>query len=118
MGMKKILYAEDEYTSRSILKAYMDKAGAECKFAADGETALNLFNQEKFDLVILDQYMPLMSGHEIAAIIRKSNSTIPIIAITSDDREVEKLKDAGVTECFIKPLHKENYLYIIEKYLM
>ncbi|MEM5947046.1 response regulator [Spirochaetia bacterium 38H-sp] len=115
--MKKILYAEDEFTSRSILEAYMTKAGAKCCFATDGEAALKLFGENSFDLVILDQYMPIMSGDKVAAIIRESGSDIPILAITSDEGEIEKLKKAGITECFIKPLHKEDYLYIIEKYL-
>lgn len=115
--MSRILYAEDEYTNRKLLEIRLSQVGIGCDLAKDGNDALAKYREGSYDLIILDQYMPGLNGDQVAAEIRKDNKTIPLIAITSDDGETEKLKKAGFNEIFIKPLRGHAYLERIQSYL-
>ncbi len=117
MNKKKILYAEDEYTNRKLMEIKLNSQNISCDLAQDGVTAIELYNKNRYDLVILDQYMPGLNGSEIAKKIRKNNTKIPLIAITSDNEAFEELKMAGFNEIFIKPLRGLNYIEIIKSYL-
>ena len=114
---KTVLYAEDEFTNRKLLQIKLKNLGVTCDLAQDGVQAFEMYEQNPYSLVILDQYMPGMNGDEVARKIREKNREIPLIAITSDDREVEKLKKAGFNEIFIKPLRGNSYINIIYSYL-
>ena len=71
--------------------------------------------KNKYDLVVLDQYMPNMDGTEVAQCIRKLSDSIPMVAITSDDDGIlkESFFDSGFNEVLIKPLHGDEVLEII-----
>ncbi len=114
---KKVLYAEDEFTNRKLLQIKLKNLGVECDLAQDGTQAFEMYEKNTYSLVILDQYMPGMNGDEVAKKIRTENKNIPLIAITSDDREVENLKSAGFNEIFIKPLRGNSYINVINYYL-
>jgi CheY-like chemotaxis protein len=114
---KRVLYAEDEFTNRKLLEIGLKREGVLCDLALNGQEALDLFHQKSYDLVILDHYMPVMSGKEAAIAIRKIDSNVPILAITSDDEEIPTLKAAGCNEILIKPLHGPGYMKRIMNYL-
>ena len=114
---KRVLYAEDEFTNRKLLQIKLKNLGVECDLAQDGIQAFEMYEQNEYELVILDQYMPGMNGDEVAKKIRSADPKIPLIAITSDDREVDNLKSAGFNEIFIKPLRGNSYINVINYYL-
>lgn len=114
---KRVLYAEDEFTNRKLLQIKLKNLGVQCDLAQDGKQAFQMFEQNTYELIILDQYMPGMNGDEVAKKIRAVNDSIPLIAITSDDREVENLKASGFNEIFIKPLRGNSYINVINHYL-
>ena len=114
---KKVLYAEDEITSRKILKISLNKNGIECDLAENGKTAIEMCQNNHYDLVILDQYMPGLNGDAIAKKIKAFKPDLPLIAITSDDELVGYLKNSGFIEVIIKPIYKHNFLFKIKKYL-
>lgn len=114
---KRVLYAEDEFTNRKIIEIRLRSEGIDCDLAEDGREALELFRRNHYDLVILDNYMPNLNGEEVARAIRLENSSIPIIAITSDDEESSSLRSAGFDEILIKPLHGPAYMQRILKHL-
>ncbi len=115
--MKKVLYAEDEYTNRKLIELLLDKRGVQCDIAEDGLTAFEMFKQNKYALVLLDQYMPGLLGSDVARKIREEGSTVPLIAITSDDSQLPVLEEAGFNKVFIKPLRGVDYLKTIMSYL-
>ncbi len=117
MADYQVLYAEDEFTNRKLLEIQLGKSGISCDLASDGTTALHKFLENNYQVIILDQYMPGMNGDVLAGRIREVNATIPLIAITSDDAEIDKLKKAGFCEVFIKPLRNKDYIEVIQKYL-
>ena len=116
-GPKKVLYAEDEYTNRKLIQIHLEKEGIDCVLASDGHEALIKFEDGHFDMVILDYYMPEMNGDQVAIAIRHENREIPIIVITSDDRETEYLRSCGVNEIIIKPLQGYEPIRKILDYL-
>jgi CheY-like chemotaxis protein len=115
--MKKVLYAEDEYTNRKLIELLLDERGVRCDLAEDGCMALEMFKQNDYSLVLLDQFMPGLLGSEVAKKIREEGSTVPLIAITSDDSQIPLLKEAGFEKVFIKPLRGADYLETIMSYL-
>lgn len=117
MSEKKVLYGEDEFTNRKLLEIRLTSNQISCDLARDGVRALEMFKEGNYSLVILDQYMPGMNGDEVAIEIRKISPDLPLIAITSDDGEIDRLKAAGFNEVFIKPLRGTDYIETIKGYL-
>lgn len=117
MADYQVLYAEDEFTNRKLLEIQLGKSGISCDLASDGTSAFQKFQENHYQVIILDQYMPGMNGDVLARRIRETNAEIPLIAITSDDAEIENLTRAGFCEVFIKPLRNKEYIEVIRKYL-
>jgi two-component system response regulator ResD len=118
MKGKSILYAEDEFTNRKIMEIQCRKFGVECALEEDGRKALERCSQEHFDLVILDQYMPGLNGDEIARELKKNHPDLPLVAITSDDSCVPRLKATGFDSVYVKPLRGDDYKELLETYLI
>ena len=113
----RVLYAEDEVTNRKLLQIQLGRLGISCDLATNGEEALHLYRSNNYDVVILDQYMPILNGDEVARTILELNPNQILIAITSDDSEVPTLERTGFREIFIKPLRGREYLDTIKSYL-
>ena len=117
MIRKKVLYAEDELSNRRLLQLKLEKVGIDCDIAEDGVEAIERSKENKYDLIILDHYMPGMDGIEAASKIRELNPHIPLIAITSDDGLKQMLLDAGFDEIIIKPFHGNKIIELVGAYL-
>lgn len=78
---EKILIVEDDFDIQSILKNYLEDAGYQLVFAADGVEGIARFN-EKISLVILDIMLPKIDGFGVCEVIR-SKSDVPIIMLTA-----------------------------------
>lgn len=115
--MADILYAEDEFTNRRLIEIHLQRENIKCDLASDGTEAWEMFSNNAYRLIILDQYMPGMNGDELAKKIRSIDPAIPLIAITSDDAEIANLRSSGFSEVFIKPLRGREYIDTILKYL-
>jgi len=100
----KILIADDEENITNILSSYLQKEGYTIVIAHDGKSAINLFEKEDIDLIILDLMMPYYSGEQVCTFIRK-NSRVPIIMLTAkvgDDNLVKGI-DLGADDYIEKP---------------
>jgi len=115
--MNRVLYAEDEFTNRKLMEIMLTQQGIDCTIVENGNDAITAYEKANYDLIILDQYMPGCNGNTVAQYIRKKDRKIPIIAITSDDNDIENLKQYGFNSVFIKPMRGKNYIEIIKKYL-
>ncbi len=118
MMAKTILYAEDEFTNRKIMKYQCERFGVDCVLAADGLEALERCRTEKYDLVVLDQYMPGLNGDEVARELKKIRPDLPLVAITSDDSYVPRLKSSGFVAVYVKPLRGNDYKEFLETYVI
>lgn len=116
---KAILVAEDEELNFKVLNTCLARTKAKVIHANDGLEAIELFKQEKIDLVLMDLQMPVMDGYEATLAIKKINYNMPVIAQTSYvlANEKEKCLDAGCDDYIDKPLDLEELLHKIDKYL-
>ncbi len=112
--MFNILLVDDEIKITEVIKAYLDKEGYNTFIAHDGQKALELFNQEEFDLVILDRMLPDISGEEICKKIRET-SLVHIIMLTAKTEDDDKIDgfNLGCDDYVCKPFNvKELVLRI------
>ena len=103
----KILYVEDEIELRDTTYNSFGVFVKEVVLAANGKEGLDKFNSDKFDIVITDLSMPVMTGSEMIKNIRKIDKDVPIIVTTafgSQNEEVEQLKKIGMTTYLMKPV--------------
>ncbi|QGU95864.1 response regulator [Clostridium bovifaecis] len=98
------ILVEDEERMRKLLRDYFKSSGFDILEGENGVKALDLFKNNKIDLVILDIMMPYMDGWTVCTRIRKS-SDIPIIMLTAKGEEEDKLLgyELGVDDYVTKP---------------
>lgn len=101
---KKILVVDDETKIVEAVVAYLESSGYNTIAAYDGDKAIELFEKENPDLVILDLMLPKFSGEEVCRTIRR-NSRIPIIMLTAKIDEDEKINglNIGADDYVTKP---------------
>lgn len=104
-----ILVAEDTESNYLLISTILKKEYILIR-ARNGVEAIKLFEQMNPDIILMDIKMPEMNGIEATRIIRKSNQTVPIIAITAFafDQDKQRALDAGCTDYIAKPIHAET----------
>ena len=102
--MSKILVVDDEASIVTMLAYNLKKEGYDVVTAEDGEVALEKFESEKPDLLLLDIMMPKMDGYEVCRKIREK-SNVPIIMLTARADEVDKVVglEMGADDYVTKP---------------
>ncbi|CAM4094184.1 DNA-binding response regulator, OmpR family, contains REC and winged-helix (wHTH) domain [Pedobacter westerhofensis] len=116
----KILYAEDEPFLAQIVCDNMSGKGYDVFLAADGMKALELFNEVKPDLCLLDIMMPLKDGYMLAEDIRRLDAGIPIIFLSAKslDEDVVKGFKTGGNDYLKKPFSIVELMVRIEALLI
>lgn len=111
-----ILLAEDDLNLGMLLVEFLEAEQFSVKLCKDGETALNAFHAQPFDLVILDVMMPRKDGFTVAEEIRKKDKSIPLIFITARSLKEDKLKGyaLGADDYVTKPFDVEELLWKIK----
>ena len=102
----RILCAEDDADSRDLFLYILQAASYEVTVTGDSADALSLARREHFDLILVDSWMPGISGQELTIEIRKFNSNTPILFYSGATLESDKQEahDAGAQGYLIKPL--------------
>lgn len=102
--MIKVLIVDDNEQITSILAEYAKKEGYQPLVVTDGETALDTFNEEQPDILLLDVMMPKIDGFSVCRQIRKI-SNVPIIMITARGEDFEKIMglEIGADDYIVKP---------------
>ena len=100
----KVLLVEDEKSIADGIIYNLKNEGLKVTHVDDGKIAIDIFNEEHFDLIILDIMLPEVSGLEICKAIRKS-SNVPIIMLTAKDDENDKISglEMGADDYITKP---------------
>ena len=119
MESKTILLAEDEPSIARVVKTYFEHDGYNVYHAANGEEALNLFKEVKFDLLVLDIMMPKVDGFEVIKVIRAS-SDVPIIVMTALQSEEDILKGYSlhIDDYVTKPFNPKILVAKVNNLLM
>lgn len=101
---EKILIVDDEKKIIKIVSSYLTKEGFEIFTAEDGKKALEIFENNSLDLIVLDLMLPKISGEEVCSTIRRK-SDIPIIMLTAKGQENDKIEglNIGADDYLVKP---------------
>ena len=104
MSNIQILVVDDESRMRKLVKDFLQREGYSVLEAGDGMEAMDIFYEQKIDLVILDVMMPRMDGWQTCREIRR-DSTVPIIMLTARSEERDELQgfELGVDKYISKP---------------
>jgi CheY-like chemotaxis protein len=108
--------------NQRLVLRLLEKRGHRIVVAGDGRQALEVLNNEEFDLVFMDVQMPHMGGVEATAAIRKeeegSGGHMPIIALTAHamNGDREKYLASGMDDYLAKPIRSRELDEILERY--
>jgi len=117
---KKILIVDDEPDLLKVLLIRLKKAGYEVFGGTNGQEALDLTRQITPDLVILDVYLPVMNGDDVAKILKKDEQLkhIPIILISATTKDMaEKVQESQANDFLTKPFEPEDFLKKISGFI-
>lgn len=116
----KILVVDDNSGNKLLLQYSLD-GYFELDFASNGLSAINKFQQSKYDLILMDIHMPEMDGIETTLKIREleNGTRTPIFAVTSNMFREQKVKciEAGMDDYIMKPIHSQALIERINNYL-
>ncbi len=122
-GMR-ILVVEDNKTNQTVVRKMLENRGAVVTLAQNGQEAVESFAPERFDLILMDISMPVMSGLEAARHIRSDEHRrgwprVPIIALTGNafDRDRNEALSAGMDGFLSKPVRRDALLMAIATHL-
>jgi putative nucleotidyltransferase with HDIG domain len=104
-----VLVADDNATTRLILRDTLEQGGYMVIEAKNGQEALAIFSEIQPDIIMLDCIMPVMDGFEACLHLRKtySHDMLPILMITSlgDNKSIERVFQVGATDYIHKPVN-------------
>lgn len=104
-----VLLAEDNLDNQNLVRFFLRGLGVEITIVENGEKAVEMALVNRYDLVLMDMQMPVMSGIEATTLLRQSGCQLPIIMLTanasSDDREVSA--KAGCDGFLTKPINQQ-----------
>jgi CheY-like chemotaxis protein len=118
------MLVEDNEVNRLIGTEMLRSFGLDVKVAHDGQQALQLLEQHRVDLVLMDIGMPLLDGHEATRQLRKREQRlklprVPVVALTAFafESDAAKALDAGMDAHLAKPYSRERLRGIVQRWL-
>ncbi|BAC15408.1 MULTISPECIES: response regulator YycF [Oceanobacillus] len=108
---QKILVVDDEQPIADILQFNLEKEGYQVVVANDGDTAIELAESEKPNLILLDIMLPGKDGNEVLREVRKTQN-IPVIMLTAKDAEIDKVLglELGADDYVTKPFSNRELI--------
>jgi CheY-like chemotaxis protein len=120
----RILVAEDNPINQMVAEGILESLGFKATLVANGLEALHALEAERFDVVLMDCQMPVMSGFDATRAIRAESSrvhdrTIPVIALTANamDEDRDQCAAAGMDDYLSKPFSPDALEAMLEKWL-
>lgn len=109
MNGKNILIVEDEASIAEVVSLYLKRAGYEVQIASDGKQAMNIFERQIPDFVILDLMLPEVDGLSLTRWLR-DRSNVPIIMLTARREEIDRIAglEMGADDYVVKPFSPQE----------
>ena len=119
MGNINILWVDDEIEFLKPHIIFLEQKNYVVKTCQSGSEAINLINESDFDIVLLDENMPGLSGLETLSAIKEIKSTLPIVMITKSEEEyiMEDAIGNKIADYLIKPVNPNQILLSLKKNL-
>jgi signal transduction histidine kinase/DNA-binding response OmpR family regulator len=120
-GLVKILIAEDNYINQKVCIGMLAKLGYSATMVGNGLEALNEFERQPYDIILMDCQMPEMDGFEATIRIRqneKNGAHIPIIAMTANafQSDKDKCRAAGMDGHLSKPFNQRELGEVLKEW--
>lgn len=118
MSEYNILIAEDDKAIRDSIGIYLTNSNYNVYYASDGCEAIDIYNKEKIDLIIMDLMMPNLSGEEAIEKIRQA-SFVPIIILSAKSEDYDKVKglNIGADDYVTKPFNPMELIARVNSHL-
>ncbi len=111
---KAVLVADDEEIIRETIRDILTRVGCEVDTARDGDQAVAMINQRRYDLVLSDIKMPGKSGYEVFAAAKNARSDCPVIFMTGfgydPNHSIIKARREGLSAVLFKPFKVDEFL--------
>ncbi len=114
-----VLYVDDEEILRTLIQDQLAAQGYTVETADDGDTALEIIDKKKFQIIILDIRMPRMSGIEVLKELKRRKNTSRVIVLTAVDDlavAIEAVKN-GASDYLTKPYELSTLVAAIQRVL-
>ncbi len=108
---RNILVVEDDHNISDLIHMYLVKEGFDVRIAADGSKAVEEFQKQAPDLILLDIMLPVMDGWSVCAKIRET-SKVPIIMLTAKSEVFDRIQglEMGADDYIVKPFEMKELL--------
>ena len=108
--MFNIMVVEDDFHTRRLMCAVLERYGYHPIPATDGQDALDQLEKKHVDLIILDIMMPRMDGYEMTRVLRDGGSNLPILMVTAKEAPADKRRGfiIGTDDYMTKPVDEEE----------
>jgi CheY-like chemotaxis protein len=117
-----LLIVEDDEIIRMVIENFSRKKGWKVVSAENGFTALETYQEQDFDVIIMDCQMPILDGYKTTEAIRQlegqRGTHTPIIAMTANslDDVMETCLNSGMDDYLTKPVEMSAFYSIVEKW--
>ncbi|HET7839008.1 MAG TPA: response regulator, partial [Rectinemataceae bacterium] len=114
-----VLIAEDHEVNRELFSILLGRLGCRVETAEDGVEAVRIGTGRRFDIILMDIFMPNMDGYEATRALRKAGFKGPIVAVTASalKGEREKCLEAGMDDILVKPFKKQDLAALLARAL-
>ncbi len=108
---RNILVVEDDHNISNLIQLYLVKEGFDVRLADDGGKAIEEFQKQVPDLILLDIMLPVMDGWAVCAKIRET-SRVPIIMLTAKGEVMDRIQglEMGADDYIVKPFEMKELI--------
>ncbi len=117
--MINVLIVDDDKNIRKLMGVVLERAGYKAYTAENGKVALELLDQVKVDIAIVDVTMPEIDGYEFTKTLRETKQGLPVIMVSAKQLPEDRKKGflAGIDDYMVKPVDMEELLLHIKALL-
>ncbi|MBK5277109.1 MAG: response regulator [Desulfuromonadales bacterium] len=120
----RLLLVDDSLENRELMRLLLKRQPLVIDEAGNGREALELFEQNRYALILMDIQMPIMDGYTATRMLRQfearnGRSRTPVVALTAHayDEDIRRCKEAGCDDHIAKPFKKKTLLQCLARYL-
>ena len=118
-GKRRVLLAEDNPTTQSLISILMQQMGLDLAIVDNGQAAIDYLVDKQVDLILMDCQMPILDGFKATAHLRAQGVTTPVVALTAYARteDEEQCLDAGMNDFLSKPFRQNDLREVLSRWL-
>ena len=122
-GKVRVLVAEDNPVNQKLATLLLQQLGCSVDVAKNGLEVILACDQARYDLILMDCYMPEVNGYEATREVRAretGDQRTPIIALTANAQQSDRKEclDAGMDDFLTKPIHERELTAILERWVI